>query len=54
MNPNKIQHYIGRLVSCGYPPHDAMRTVKSFLKEYSEMELLSFIESLEKDFFKCG
>jgi hypothetical protein len=33
---------------------EAVRTVCSFLKEFDETELQSFIESLEKDIFICG
>jgi len=52
MESLNIQNYISRLTSCGISTAEAVRTVCSFLKEFTESDLESFIESLEKDIFK--
>lgn len=45
---SKNQDYIKRLISCGISCSKAARIVCSFLKEFGEEELQSYIESLEK------
>lgn len=41
--------YIQRLMSCGYSPTDAYSTCYDFIKEFSLIELESFISSIEKE-----
>lgn len=40
--------YVTRLSRCGYPMHRAYATCRSFLRELSESDLVSFIVSLEE------
>ena len=51
MKSHTKQNFINRLMSCGYPCHDAVRTVCAFLKDYGEEELQQFVLSIERDRF---
>ena len=50
----ELRKYVIKLYNCGYSIQNAENTVYDFLKNYSEKELIEFIESVEKDYLKCG
>lgn len=50
----RLRKYVIKLYNCGYSIQNAENTVNDFLKNYSEKELIEFIESLEKDHLECG
>ena len=49
MEVRAMYDFIFRLVNCGYSPHDAYMTYRSFLKEFSEKDLILFIKALEAE-----
>jgi hypothetical protein len=44
-----MQDYIQRLIHCGYSPHNAYSTCYNFIKEFSVLDLETYITSLEKE-----
>jgi len=48
------EHYIHRLMCCGFSPHEAYKTYYHFLKEFSLGDLIKFIESIERDKHVCA
>ena len=50
----RLRKYVVKLHNCGYSIRNAENIVYDFLKNYSEKELIGFIESVEKDYLKCG
>lgn len=51
---NTIQHYVGRLKSCGWADAEALRMVKAFLKDLTEADLIEFVETTEKELKNVG
>lgn len=41
--------YINRLIACGYAPHNAYAICRSFVKDFSIVELDTFVQSIERD-----
>lgn len=41
--------YINRLISCGYAPYNAYSICRSFAKNFSIVELDTFVKSIERD-----
>lgn len=41
--------YINRLIACGYAPYNAYAICRSFAKNFSIVELDTFVKSMERD-----
>ena len=46
--------YINRLIACGYAPYNAYAICRSFAKDFSIVELDTFVKSVEHDKWKDG
>ena len=44
-----MQEYIERLIRCGMPPHDALRLLKSMIRDFGYEALEELTRSMEVD-----